>query len=224
MLFPTKSLKHSVSAIILCSFSDESTGSPRYKGDFRPLPQTLSGPNRDARPYHSQDHIHKKIDYSSTKASPWGYANREELTDALYRALGAQNTPHNPNLYDSFSQCDFIYDIMLLTRENSLIRRRMVVDFETDIDIMSEAVFRKLNVKMSGFTGNGITWWNRPSVKPLGTVQASWRVCGREKVYSTEFYVISDTEFDLLLGTTSVRKLGLYRADPGVATRLRSSG
>ncbi|KAH8432751.1 uncharacterized protein LDX57_010377 [Aspergillus melleus] len=220
MSFFTNSLKNTVSAILLRASPNDWTR--QYADTDRYTGSTESHSINSQRSF-GQEQTSKERDGFSAESLPCSPVDHEQLTDSLQRTLHEQNAYHPTGSYEDLCQSDYIYDVMILTPRRSRIRRRMVIDFETEINIMSEAVYKKLDTHIESFTGNDITWWNQSTVRPLGKCSASWTICGRERLYYAEFLVVGNTQFDVLLGRESVRQLGLYRADPWVATRLRSS-
>ncbi|GKZ20891.1 hypothetical protein AbraIFM66951_009213 [Aspergillus brasiliensis] len=142
---------------------------------------------------------------------------RERLTGELQSVL--VTNPQSRDNQQDLLKCDFIYDILISTCDKQL-RRRMLVDFETEANFMDDDVFQRLNVRMDPNDGPETQLTTRGELRPLGKVQATWTICGRDKPYCTEFYVVRGTSFDIILGTTSCRDIGLYRVDPMVARRL----
>ncbi|PWY83385.1 hypothetical protein BO70DRAFT_428695 [Aspergillus heteromorphus CBS 117.55] len=147
--------------------------------------------------------------------------DREKPTDSIHSMFRTKNNLHHPDSHQQFAQCDFIYDIVLIKSNNSLMRRRMLVDFETEVNVMDDEVYKRMNVRMQPYYGFAITVLGRSDVKPLGKVQATWSIYGHGKAYCTEFYVVRWDSFDVLLGKRSVRELELHRVDPGIAARLQ---
>ncbi|KAA8650895.1 retropepsin-like aspartic protease [Aspergillus tanneri] len=224
------SLKESISSLLL-----RFTPRKRHPETVQSIPPTrltlrdspvAESPTVGVHHCHSTDRAPNQPLEHSQNPRMKGYGvspqDSEELIDTLHCTLRGHNTLHPPDSSELPPQCDFIYDVMLLADQNTWIRRRMVVDFETDINIMREAVYRRMKYRVQPYSGE-ITWWNRPNTKPLGKLKATLQICGRGRTYYAEFYVVKNAEFDLLLGRPSVREIGLYRADPAVATRLRLS-
>ncbi|KAI2813327.1 hypothetical protein CBS115989_9562 [Aspergillus niger] len=142
---------------------------------------------------------------------------RERLTGVLQTVL-VSNPPNRDNQQDVLN-CDFIYDILIFTFDKPL-RRRMLVDFETEANFMDHDVSQRMNVRMDPYDGPPTQLTTRGELRPVGKVQATWTIFGHEKPYCAEFYVVRGTSFDIILGTTSCRDIGLYRMDPMVARRL----
>ncbi|KAL4894552.1 hypothetical protein BDV59DRAFT_12673 [Aspergillus ambiguus] len=119
---------------------------------------------------------------------------------------------------------DFIYDILIFTAVGGKIRRRLVVDFRTDINVMSDSVYKRLNMIAGTYEKPlSITLPGRGEVKSIGTVVVQWCLYGDSKIYQTKFYVVRGWHTDLVLGRPSVREHQLYRKDAGVISRLNTS-
>ncbi|PWY93055.1 hypothetical protein BO94DRAFT_554622 [Aspergillus sclerotioniger CBS 115572] len=103
------------------------------------------------------------------------------------------------------------------------LQRRMMLSFYSDVNIMSDEVSRKLDTDLEPYYGEPIPVVGHPDRNPLGTVKARWTFCGRAKPYRTFFYVVSNVEYDLLIGRPSMRQQELYKADPNIAKRLNAS-
>jgi hypothetical protein len=119
---------------------------------------------------------------------------------------------------------DFIYDILVYTGDGDKILRRLVVDFRTDVNIMSDEVYRWLHMKASAYDeAQSVRLPGRGDEKPLGTVAVQWSLVGDSSIYHTRFYVVKGWHTDLVLGRPSVKELQLYRKDAGVVSRLNTS-
>ncbi|PYH92130.1 hypothetical protein BO71DRAFT_400781 [Aspergillus ellipticus CBS 707.79] len=222
-----KGSNHNFIFRILCSTPEDRHPTSRQEiaEDLHtpPIPPQKSN-HRSLTPGSSQNEPTGRVRAVRKSSNGFHHSDdREELTDSLHSMFRAKKNLHHPENYHHLEQCDFIYDIAILTSSNDLLRRRMLVDFETEVNVMDDDIYRRMNVRMQPYYGPAITVLGRSDVKPLGKVQATWSIYGRGKSYSTEFYIIRWASFDVLLGKTSVRELGLYRADPGIATRLRSA-
>ncbi|PYH93149.1 hypothetical protein BO71DRAFT_279743, partial [Aspergillus ellipticus CBS 707.79] len=108
-------------------------------------------------------------------------------------------------------------------KHQTKLRRRMMLPFNVDINIMSDETHRRLGTQLQPFHGPAFTVPGYPDLKPLGTAEVDWSFCRRNKVYRTTFFVVRDIDADFILGRPAMRQLELYRADPEIAKRLRSS-
>ncbi|RAL04503.1 uncharacterized protein BO80DRAFT_373741 [Aspergillus ibericus CBS 121593] len=137
---------------------------------------------------------------------------REILTDSVHTML------HPDAAYDKF------YSVTFLKPDNSPLLRCMTVDFETDVCAMHYEVWEELKLPIERYEGPPISIVDhKKQMVPLGKAQATWSRPDEDKLYSAEFYVVRGLEFDACLGISTVRKLGLYRRDPALASRLRAA-
>ncbi|KAF7591690.1 hypothetical protein BBP40_001198 [Aspergillus hancockii] len=148
---------------------------------------------------------------------------REELTESVGSMLSEREGSQQPELYGGLDQYNFVYDVMVRSRSRNEIRRRLMLSFDAEFNIISDEMRRKLDAEMQPYHGLPVAVPGHADRKPLGTVEVQWTFCGRTKVYQTMFYVVRGVELDLLLGRHSMRKQELYRVDPEIATRLRAS-
>jgi hypothetical protein len=113
---------------------------------------------------------------------------------------------------------------LLYTKEGKRIRRLLVLDFQTDVNIMSEGVYQRLHMKASSCDPSIVLQVaGMGEVAPLGSVDVDWSLWADNTVYSTRFYVVEGCQFDLLLGRPSVIDYQLSRKDAAVGSRIRSS-
>jgi hypothetical protein len=127
-----------------------------------------------------------------------------------------------PQLDPTYS--DFIYDVLISTKEAKKIRRLLVLDFRTDVNIMSQGVYQRLHTKASSCDPSIVLQVaGMGEVTPLCSVDVEWSLWADSTVYSTRFYVVEGCHFDLLLGRPSVIDHQLSRKDAAVGSRIRSS-
>jgi hypothetical protein len=127
-----------------------------------------------------------------------------------------------PQLDSAYS--DFIYDVLIFTKEGKKVRRLLVLDFRTDVNIMSKGVYQRLHTKVSSCDPSIVLQVAvMGKVIPLGSVDVEWSLWADSTVYSTRFYVVEGCRFDLLLGRPSVIDHQLSRKDRAVGSRIRSS-
>ncbi|PYI00632.1 hypothetical protein BO78DRAFT_401928 [Aspergillus sclerotiicarbonarius CBS 121057] len=137
---------------------------------------------------------------------------REILTDSVHTML-------HPD-----AKSDEFYDVTFWKPDNNPLLRCMTVDSKTDVCAMHFDVWQDLKLPIERYEGPPISIvGHEKPVRPLGKAQATWSKSGEDRRYSAEFYVVRGLEFDACLGASTVRKLGLYRRDPALASRLRAA-
>ncbi|KAF9892680.1 hypothetical protein FE257_001082 [Aspergillus nanangensis] len=147
----------------------------------------------------------------------------EQLTESLDSMFRDRERLHPFNAHD-LAHRDFIYNVVLPAATGGKIRRRLLLDFKTDVNIMSYSTYQRLGLTADHYDSMvPIQRSGQPEVKPIATVGAQWCLYGDHKSYDTVFYVVRECEFDLLLGRPSVIEHQLYRKDAAVMTRLSSS-
>ncbi|OJI80116.1 hypothetical protein ASPTUDRAFT_193547 [Aspergillus tubingensis CBS 134.48] len=203
---------------------------PRQQKPSLPSPRDYYPPEK--RPLSPQywdradvKHPQMPLDEPAKKEEA-SHENREGFrhTELCERLTGANQTvpatnPRKRDDQEGVLKYDFIYDILLFTFDKQL-RRRMIVDFETEANFMDHDVFERMNVRMDPYDGPPTQLTTRGELTPLGKVQATWIIVGYETPYCAEFYVVKGTSFDVILGTTSCRAIDLSSVDPMIATRL----
>lgn len=203
-----------------------------HRGDRHPA-QGESCPRRqDSRHDNFNDIPGKRIGTASA-TSGWDRrtSNREnsveqraKLTEGIDNIFWEQNKHQDPKSHRFLAQCDFIYDALILTANSrDQIRRRLVVDFETDVNVMAHDVQQALSARMDPYSGPAIKLPGQVNVQPIGSVVARWKMTRGNKLYQTTFLVIENSRSDLLLGRTSVKEHCLFRVDPEIASRLNAS-
>ncbi|OJJ43537.1 hypothetical protein ASPZODRAFT_123176 [Penicilliopsis zonata CBS 506.65] len=151
-----------------------------------------------------------------------------KLTDHRQYGLASESAQSPAVKKPPDTLLDFVYDVIVRAPGHSgrALRRRLVLSFSTDVNIMSDTVYRRLemdNTSLKTYAGPPLPPVNgRADLKPIGTVEAQWAFCGRENnTYRMVFNVIRDLEYDMLLGTTAMKQLELYRVDSAIAKRLQ---
>lgn len=184
----------------------------------------------------SNPHVHPTAPPGNDGASPGYYVTGApmqrlwhddptvQLTESIDSMFAQSPLSHQVYPDRDLADYDFIYDVLVYTASGGKIRRRLVVDFRTDVNIMSDAVYRRLHMKASAYDETqSIRLPGRGDVKPLGTVVVQWSLLGDSSVYHTRFYVVRGWHMDLVLGRPSVKEHQLYRKDAGVVSRLNTS-
>ncbi|GKZ31228.1 hypothetical protein AbraIFM66950_011519 [Aspergillus brasiliensis] len=195
--------------------------------DEKPTPsQSYNDENEQQRDESCQLQHHEQIvvrsgtdetDYSPVHNEDL-FKGREELTESLDSALSQDS-----QLCNELDQCDFVYDVMAGPPGKKQLRRRMMLSFHTDTNVMSKETHRRLGASITPYSGTCIQVLGLQDRKPLGIAEVQWSFCGRSKPYRTTFYVVEEVEYDLLIGRPSMREQELYRVDPVIAKRLRES-
>ncbi|BCR96723.1 hypothetical protein AAWM_04708 [Aspergillus awamori] len=139
------------------------------------------------------------------------------LTESLDSALSQE--PQLPELH----HCDFAYDVMAGAPGKEQLRRRMLLSFHADTNVMSKDAHQRLGTNIMPYRGAPVPVLGLQDSIPVGIAEVQWSFCGRSKPYRTAFYVVEDVEYDLLIGRPSMRQQELYRVDPAIAKRLRES-
>ncbi|GES65695.1 hypothetical protein ATEIFO6365_0012008700 [Aspergillus terreus] len=155
---------------------------------------------------------------------PWADDPTVQLTESIDSMFAQRPLSHQVYPGRDLTDSDFIYDILVYTGDGDKILRRLVVDFRTDVNIMSDEVYQWLHMKASAYDeAQSVRLPGRGDEKPLGTVAVQWSLVGDSSIYHTRFYVVKGWHTDLVLGRPSVKELQLYRKDAGVVSRLNTS-
>jgi hypothetical protein len=110
-----------------------------------------------------------------------------------------------------------IVDIDMVAADSTTISRRLLLDIQTEVNVMADDIRRRLNIKMEPYCGNVIQLPSGRDVKPIGSIIVSWKVLGTEETYTTKFLVIQKSYFDVMLGRPSIEKSGLGNEDSEIA-------
>ncbi|KAL8756085.1 MAG: hypothetical protein Q9199_003184 [Rusavskia elegans] len=124
------------------------------------------------------------------------------------------NTSPQPELETNFR--------MVIHLLNERIAQRLAcLDTCSDFDVISHQVVDSLHLDTDTYTGEAI----RPvgpitnSFKPEKQVTLDWHVAKFPKTYTTTFVVFNEEhsdEFDILLGTATIKKIGFYKKNSKV--------
>ncbi|PLB46411.1 hypothetical protein P170DRAFT_215670 [Aspergillus steynii IBT 23096] len=210
---PVKPKKRTFLSSILCY----------HRGDRHPA--------QESRHYDTEEGQSNRVNASASLQDPRNSIHRAEdiedrakLTEEIDTIFWEQNKHQNLDSHRHLAQCDFIYDALIFTENNQgQIRRRLVVDFETDVNLMADDVQKHLNIKVDPYTGPTIQLPGQLNVQPIGSVVTRWKLQRGNKIYQTRFLIIENSRSDLLLGRPSVKELALFRVDPEIVARLQAS-
>ncbi|KAL2845646.1 hypothetical protein BJY01DRAFT_180218 [Aspergillus pseudoustus] len=116
----------------------------------------------------------------------------------------------------------FFYDTKLYNPQTEKpIYRRVLLSFMLNIDAISDEIPRVFGLPISPYKGKAVQLHNGKFADPIGTFQTRWQIYNGKKVYKTEFLVIKDSQFDMLLGSSSIRKYKLWKEDADIEKRLQ---
>ena len=93
------------------------------------------------------------------------------------------------------------------------VARMAKLDTGASVDVMSQAVFKTLDVEMDDYDGPPIKAFGNNLIKPLGQVKVSWRVSHKYKTYTNQFLVFDDPlteDFDVLFGDNTIEEVGFF--------------
>ncbi|KAN0066952.1 hypothetical protein V8E54_014876 [Elaphomyces granulatus] len=144
--------------------------------------------------------------------------DRTELTENIHSILRRDESTTNP-----VDLPEFILDILVSNVEGERHFRRLLLDLKSQFNVMADDVQKHMNAPLQPYNGDPIFLRWQTDIKPLGQVEAQWKIVGRSKEYKTTFVVIKTDVFDMLLGQPSIIENQLYRGYPELAGPLRRS-
>jgi len=144
--------------------------------------------------------------------------DRTELTENIHSILRRDESTTNP-----VDLPEFILDILVSNVEGERHFRRLLLDLKSQFNVMADDVQKHMNAPLQPYNGDRIFLRWQTDIKPLGQVEAQWKIVGRSKEYKTTFVVIKTDVFDMLLGQPSIIENQLYRGYPELAGPLRRS-
>lgn len=103
--------------------------------------------------------------------------------------------------------------------KEDFVARMAKLDTGAEVDVMSQAVYNVLDVKMDVYDGPPIKAFGNTYIKPLGQVKVDWRVSQKFKTYTSQFLVFDDSlskDFDVLLGDNTIKKVGFFERNHAV--------
>ncbi|KAL4763104.1 retropepsin-like aspartic protease [Aspergillus foveolatus] len=116
----------------------------------------------------------------------------------------------------------FIYDIILfgIDREK-FAYRRLKLDFQVQFDAVSDEIPQLVNIPITSYAGGEVKLPTGHWVKPLGTIEVKWQLYKGQHQYKTEFLVIENSPYDMLLGRPSIHNCRLWEEDNDILERLQ---
>ncbi|KAL4775846.1 hypothetical protein BDW60DRAFT_176907 [Aspergillus nidulans var. acristatus] len=133
--------------------------------------------------------------------------------------LEFNTSPTTPIPERIFSYHTIVYD---QARERKLYRR-VLLDFnpKRNIDAISDAIQQDLDLTMEPYFGSKVEIPNGDVVMPLGIVDVTWQIYKGVRPYRTQFVVIKDSQFDMLLGRMTIKGYEFWKEDKDIRERLR---
>ncbi|PYI08379.1 hypothetical protein BO78DRAFT_416833 [Aspergillus sclerotiicarbonarius CBS 121057] len=128
---------------------------------------------------------------------------QQEWIEELRSLFASRDPSQRPDITDDLGHFGLVYNIRTTSPKRDAWLFRMLVSFHTNIKIMSDMVFRNLELDIEPYHGGPIQVLGHQDQTPIGTVKLRWGFCGREKLYNTLFYVVEGVNYDLLLGMPS---------------------
>ncbi|KAL4963070.1 uncharacterized protein BDV14DRAFT_93693 [Aspergillus stella-maris] len=122
-------------------------------------------------------------------------------------------------LTENIRQRVFTYDIVLLGNEP--IYRRLLLDFNLNIDAISDEIPTLMNLPITPYDGLEVPLPSGALAKPIGIVKLKWRVYKKKRKFETTFLVIPNNHFDMLIGRSSIQTHKLWDADRDIRKRLQ---
>ena len=124
--------------------------------------------------------------------------------------------------YEEAAKGIFIYDIILfgIDREK-FVYRRLKLDFHVQFDAVSDEIPRLVNIPITSYAGGDVKLPTGHWVKPLGTIEVKWQLYKGQHQYKTQFLVIENSPYDMLLGRPSIHNYRLWEEDNDILERLQ---
>ncbi|KAL3490123.1 hypothetical protein BJX62DRAFT_207743 [Aspergillus germanicus] len=116
----------------------------------------------------------------------------------------------------------FFYDTILhVPQAEKVIYRRVLLSFKLKIDAISDEIPRAMGLPIHSFSGKAVQLHNGKTATPIGIFPMRWQLYNGKKIYKTKFLVIKDSQFDMLLGRSSIKKYKLWEEDGDIERRLQ---
>ncbi|PLB48471.1 hypothetical protein P170DRAFT_212196 [Aspergillus steynii IBT 23096] len=116
---------------------------------------------------------------------------------------------------------DYIYDVIVDNPDQKTrLRRRMLLSFNTEANLMSEEIQQRLRAPVQPVEHPAISGPDQKNYASLGIAKIKWTFIGKPQVFEAAFHVVRDLDADLLLGRPSIQTLSLDQIDPEIAQRL----
>ncbi|KAL4776555.1 hypothetical protein BDW60DRAFT_86129 [Aspergillus nidulans var. acristatus] len=116
----------------------------------------------------------------------------------------------------------YVYDIILFGIEREkFVYRRLKLDFQVQFDAVSDEIPRLMNIPITSYAGGEVKLPTGHWVKPLGTIEVKWQLYKGQRQYKTEFLVVENSPYDMLLGWPSIHNYRLWEEDNDILERLQ---
>ncbi|KAL2831694.1 hypothetical protein BDW59DRAFT_139849 [Aspergillus cavernicola] len=116
----------------------------------------------------------------------------------------------------------FTYDVMLFgPQREKPVYRRLLLDFQGNLDTLSDDIARLLNLPFTPYNGAEVRLPNGSLVKPEGTLEVKWQLYEGSRPYKTKLLVIKNSDFDMILGISSIQRYKLWEEDCNIQTKLQ---
>ncbi|KAL4821951.1 hypothetical protein BDW67DRAFT_149886 [Aspergillus spinulosporus] len=116
----------------------------------------------------------------------------------------------------------YIYDIVLFgTNREEFVYRRLKLDFQVQFDAVSDEIPRLVDIPITSYAGGEVKLPTGHWVKPLGTIEVKFQLYKGQHQYKTEFLVIENSPYDMLLGRPSIHNYRLWEEDNDILERLK---
>jgi hypothetical protein len=183
-------------------------------------------------PPHNQPYLYPSSNGATTNGSLTAVEDEtkreEQIRDntEIILQLGDSSEPGLEGRTESSSQIisqgnthykSLIEDIVLFATDSTPKTRRLLLNLQTEVNVMADDVQRQLKINMAPYYGKIIHLPGRHDVKPVGRIVATWKILGTEKIYTTPFLVIRKSYFDVMLGEPYIKKHELAKEEPRIA-------
>jgi len=116
-----------------------------------------------------------------------------------------------------------IYDVYALNpQKSSQLRRRLLLDFQGHGNFIADDIPESLELKIEPVSGAFRTAPRDSGIQPKGQITMCWSIVDAPKIYKTDFLVVTNTDYDILLGRDSIIAHELFRRKSKVATLLKA--
>ncbi|KAL2863167.1 uncharacterized protein BJX67DRAFT_266376 [Aspergillus lucknowensis] len=115
----------------------------------------------------------------------------------------------------------FTYDMMVFGLAEDVVYRRVLLEFGVNIDAVSDEIPHLLGIPIDPYDGFEVRLPNGLYVEPIGTVETTWKLYTGQRSHRTRFLVIEDSQFDMLIGRSSIQQYRLWEEDADIWKRLQ---
>ncbi|PLB35141.1 uncharacterized protein BDW47DRAFT_128463 [Aspergillus candidus] len=126
-------------------------------------------------------------------------------------AIAPRNVKPAQRILPVTQTADSVLDILIWKADYSQIRRFLVLEFDADVNIMDDEVFRSLKLEKEPCDMTvPLSLPGRAHLKPIGKVNCRWCVWGNTHSYLTSFLIVSGCDFDVMIGRQTIKELEIY--------------